>query len=101
MSHVDDVAKEVSPKAHLVGLWLATHHISSISPSFGMILLDVAVACDEQLVSETNKVIIGDVSQFICALRMVSEAALVQHAVILDQLDKALGLAQNKEEPHV
>lgn len=104
MSNVDDAAKEVSPQAHLVGLWLANHDISSISPSFGTKLLEVAAACHEQLVSETNRVIIEDVSQFIRALRLVSNAALIHDAAILDQMVKALKAlvpVQEEEEPHV
>ena len=101
MSNVDDAAKEVSPQAHLVGLWLAVHHISSISPDFGMQLLEAAAACQEQSVSETNWVIIQDVSQFIHALRLVAGAALVHDAAILDQMVNAVGPAQKEEEPHV
>ena len=94
MSNVDDAAKTVSLQAHLVGLWLATKHIKSISPGFGIKLLDVAVACQEQLVSETDSVIVSDVSRFIRALRLVAGTALVHDAAILDQMVNAVGPAQ-------
>ena len=117
MSNVDDAAKTVSPQAHLVGLWLAKNHIKSISPNFGMQLLknhiksispnfgmqllEVAAACQEHLVSETDRVIVLDVSRFISALRLVAGAALVHDAAILDVMVNAVRLAQKEEEPHV
>ena len=101
MSNVDNAAKAVSPQAHLVGLWLAENHITSISPNSGMQLLKVAAACQEQLVSETDRVIVWDVSRFIRALRWVAEAALVHDAAILDQMVNAVGQVQKEEEPHV
>lgn len=101
MSNIDDAAKTVSLQAKLVGLWLTHHHIKSFSPNFGMQLLEVAAACQEQLVSETNSIIIWDVARFIGALRLVADTALVHDAAILDQMVNAAGPAQKEEEPHV
>ena len=101
MSNLDAAAKEVSLLAHLVGLWLAMQHIRSISPNFGVQLLEMADACHKQLASETDSVVVEAVSQFIQALRLVSDAALVHNATILDQLVKAVGPVEKEEEPLV
>ena len=91
MSYADEAAAVVGPQAHLVGLWLATHHQRSISPITGTLLVQLALECEEELKPETDTIIVGDVFQFIRALRLVANAALVQNAVILDQVAKAFG----------
>ncbi|MDZ4263783.1 MAG: hypothetical protein U1B30_15810 [Pseudomonadota bacterium] len=96
MSHADQAGEVVGLQAHLVGLWLAAHHQRGISPQVGVSLVELAADCSEELLAETNPVIVSDVSQFIRALTLVANAALVQDAVILDQIARLVG-TQEKE----
>ena len=91
MSYADEAAAVVGPQAHLVGLWLANNHQRSISPLHGTLLVQLALECEEELKPETDPILVGDVSQFIRALKLVANVALVQNAVILDRVAKAFG----------